>query len=443
MGRRSHTRALNVWMNGILVGEWRVLRNGVMEFQYVETWLNDRVARRPLSLSLPLPMEDTPLRGPAVANYFDNLLPDSEAIRRRLQSRFHTESQDAFDLLAAIGRDCVGAVQLLPLGEEPAAVTKTQVVPLNDDEVERKLVQAVTQMGFAGQDDDDDFRILIAGAQEKTAFTWHQGSWCRPLGATPTTHIFKLPLGLVGGARQADMRTSVENEWLCSRLLEQFGIPVPKSEVHVFGKQKALVVERFDRRYVPEQDYWLRIPQEDFCQVTGAPSSAKYEHDGGPGMRVIARLLQGSLNSEADLDTFMRTQILFWLLAATDGHAKNFSITLLPEGRFRLTPIYDVLSVWPIVGVGLNKLDYQKQRLAMAWSGDKNRHYRLRDIQRRHLIATAKQCGYGERIESTLQTLAEQTPKAILAVSRQLPVDFPQDVFESITSGLQMMSGKL
>ena len=196
MGRRSHTRALNVWMNGILVGEWRVLRDGAMELQYAETWLNDRVARRPLSLSLPLPMEDTPLRGPAVASYFDNLLPDSEAIRRRLQSRFHTESQGAFDLLAAIGRDCVGAVQLLPLGEEPAAVTKTQVVPLNGDEVERKLVQAVTPMGFAAQDDDDDFRISIAGAQEKTAFTWHQGSWCRALGATPTTHIFKLPLGI-------------------------------------------------------------------------------------------------------------------------------------------------------------------------------------------------------------------------------------------------------
>ena len=135
-------------------------------------------------------------------------------------------------------------------------VTQTQVLPLNDDEVEQKLLQAVTPMGFAGQEDDDAFRISIAGAQEKTAFTWHQGSWCRPLGATPTTHIFKLPLGLVGGARQADMRTSAENEWLCSRLLEQFGIPVPKSEVHVFGKQKALVVERFDRRYVPEQGYW-------------------------------------------------------------------------------------------------------------------------------------------------------------------------------------------
>ncbi len=442
MGRPSHTRALNVWMNGLLVGQWRALRNGVMEFQYAQTWVDNRVARRPLSLSLPLPIEDTPLRGDSVANYFDNLLPDSEPIRRRLQSRFHTGSQDAFDLLAEIGRDCVGAVQLLPVDVEPVGVTQIQVVPLSDAEVEQSLLQAVTPMGIAGQENDDDFRISIAGAQEKTAFTWHQGSWCRPLGATPTTHIFKLPLGLVGGAR-ADMRTSVENEWLCARLLEQFGIPVPKSEIQVFGEQKVLVVERFDRRYVSEQGYWLRIPQEDFCQVTGAPSSHKYERDGGPGMKEIARLLQGSENPDEDLDIFIRTQILFWMLAATDGHAKNFSIALQAGGRFRLTPIYDVLSVWPIVGTGPNKLDYQKQRMAMAWSGDKNRHYRLRDVQRRHLVTTAKNCGYGAHIENTLQELVAQTPKAIEAVSMQLLANFPQDVFESITGGLRTMASKL
>jgi serine/threonine-protein kinase HipA len=429
-------------MNGILVGQWRVMRNGVTEFQYDQTWLDNRVARRPLSLSLPLPMENAPLRGPAVANYFDNLLPDSAPIRRRLQSRFHTGSQDAFDLLAAIGRDCVGAVQLLPPDEEPLGVKTTQVVPLTDAEVERGLLQAVTPGGFAGQHDDDEFRISIAGAQEKTAFTWNQGRWCRPLGATPTTHIFKLPLGLVG-ARQADMRTSVENEWLCSKLLEQFGIPVPKSEVAVFGQQKVLIVERFDRRYVAEQDYWLRIPQEDFCQVTGMPSSAKYERDGGPGIQVIARMLQGAEKPEADLDTFMRTQILFWMLAATDGHAKNFSISLLAGGQFRLTPIYDVLSVWPIVGKGPNSLDFQKQRMAMAWEGEENRHYRLRDVQRRHLVATAKRCGYGAQIENTLLALAGQTAKAIEAVSKQLPANFPMDVFETISAGLQKMSARL
>jgi len=140
MGRRSHTRILYAWMNGLLVGEWRILRNNVMEFQYEQSWLANREARRPLSLSLPLPVENAPLRGPAVEYYFDNLLPDSDPIRRRLQSRFHTESQGAFDLLADIGRDCVGALQLLPSGVVPTGVTEIHARPLTDTEIEQSLL---------------------------------------------------------------------------------------------------------------------------------------------------------------------------------------------------------------------------------------------------------------------------------------------------------------
>ena len=137
MGRRSHTRVLYAWMNGLLVGEWRILRNNVMEFQYDQSWLDNRDTRRPLSLSLPLPVEYSPLRGPVVEHYFDNLLPDSEPIRRRLLSRFHTESQGAFDLLAAIGRDCVGALQLLPNEVVPTGINEIQARPLSDAEILR------------------------------------------------------------------------------------------------------------------------------------------------------------------------------------------------------------------------------------------------------------------------------------------------------------------
>ena len=57
--------------------------------------------------------------------------------------------------------------------------------------------------------DTDNLRISLAGAQEKTALLWHNGGWMRPHGSTPTTHILKLPLGLVGH-RRADLRASVE-----------------------------------------------------------------------------------------------------------------------------------------------------------------------------------------------------------------------------------------
>ena len=40
-----------------------------------------------------------------------------------------------------------------------------------------------------------------------------------------------------------------------------------------------------------------------------------------------------------------KAQIVFYLLAATDGHAKNFSITHLPNNKYKLTPLYDALFI--------------------------------------------------------------------------------------------------
>lgn len=444
MGRRSRSRTLNAWINGLLVGQWVIPAVGSMEFRYDSGWIASPQGR-PLSLSLPINFDSRPLKGAEVGYYFDNLLPDSEPIRRRLQTRFHTGSQDAFDLLEAIGRDCVGAVQLLPEGKTPEDVFSVQVEPLDDSQVERRLVSAIAPSGPLGKSsagEEEDFRISIAGAQEKTAFTWYKGRWCRPLGATPTTHIFKLPLGLVG-ARQADMQTSIENEWLCAQVLRAFGLPVANCDIGHFGARKVLIVERFDRRLAGDGSYWLRLPQEDFCQALGRPSSAKYETDGGPGAVDISRLLATSENAAEDIGTFLRSQLIYWMLAATDGHAKNFSIHLLPQGRYRLTPLYDVLSVWPIVGSGPNQLDYEKLTLAMALRG-KNKHYGLATIQRRHFIETARKCGYGEQaMAAAMEEILAMAPRVIDEVGRKLPAGFPLQVFDSIAAGLRQMARRL
>ena len=386
-------------------------------------------------------LDNLPLKGETVGFYFDNLLPDSEHIRRRLQSRFHTQSRDAFDLLQAIGRDCVGAVQLLPENAMPEEIFSIHAEPLDEAGVAGLLTATVASSPIHGSGDEDEFRISIAGAQEKTALTWHDNRWCRPIGSTPTTHIFKLPLGLVGH-RQADMRTSVENEWLCAELLRAYGLPVARCEIQRFAEQKALVVQRFDRKLAASGQYWLRLPQEDFCQATGTPGSAKYESEGGPGLIDIARILHGSEARDEDLATLLRAQLLFWMLAATDGHAKNFSLHLLAGGRYRLTPLYDVLSAWPVTGGGPNHLDSSKLRLAMALRG-KNTHYRIKDMQRRHFNATAQQCGFGQDMEGIIEEVLSETPGVIEQVGAKLPAGFPEDIFEAITQGLIQSAERL
>lgn len=440
MGRRAHSRTLNVWVNGLLVGQWHIPTRGPMEFQYEPSWVTSEEAR-PLSLSLPINFDNRPLRGEKVGFYFDNLLPDSEPIRKRIQSKFRTQSTEAFQLLEAIGRDCVGAVQILREDKIPEDVFSIDVEPLDEEGVEKMLVAAITGSPHFGGIDDDDFRISIAGAQEKTALTWHAGRWCKPHKATPTTHIFKLPLGLVGH-RQADMRTSVENEWLCAQILREYGLDIAQCAIQQFGSQKVLVVERFDRKLATSGQYWLRLPQEDFCQATGTSGSLKYEVDGGPGLIKIAHILHNSEARDKDIETLLRAQLLFWMLAATDGHAKNFSLYLLAGGRYRLTPLYDVLSTWPVVGTGSNHLDYKKLKLAMAVRG-KNNHYLLGEIQRRHFNTTAHKCGLGQDMEAVIADVLTRTPTVIQNIGARLPSEFPGDVFDSIISGLQQSAKRL
>ncbi|MCW4456137.1 type II toxin-antitoxin system HipA family toxin [Flavobacterium sp. MXW15] len=425
---------LQVWMNGVEVASWEEGPHTTSRLTYLPSWLESPLPR-PLSLSLPLLPAGESHRGQVVADYFDNLLPDNDSIRNRIRDRFGTRSTGTFDLLQAIGRDCVGAVQLLPKGVVPDDVHSIRYRALTDAEV-ADLLRGVTATPMPGTTArrTEEFRISIAGAQEKTGLLRHRGQWCIPAGSTPSTHIFKLPLGLVGNMR-ADMHQSVENEWLCMQLLGAFGIPVANTSMGRFEDQRALIVERFDRRLARDGRWWLRLPQEDMCQVFGLPASKKYESDGGPGIVRIMELLRQSERTE-DRAIFFKTQLLFWMLAATDGHAKNFSLHIEPAGRFRLTPIYDVLSVYPILGRGPQQLSPFSAQLAMSVLG-KNRHRRLQRIRRRHWNETARICGIAAGAEPWIGELLDKVEPAIASVQPTLPPDFPDHVAESIFTGLR------
>ena len=430
---------LCVWMNGEAVASWQETTQG-SRLTYLPSWLASPRAR-PLSLSLPLLPSGEDHRGHVVSDYFDNLLPDNAEIRNRIRDRFRLRSAGTFELLREIGRDCVGAVQLLPNERIPDDVHEIQSSPLNEAQV-ADVLRRVTARPLPGQpaDDDGEFRISIAGAQEKTGLLRHDGQWCLPIGSTPSTHIFKLPLGLVGNMR-ADMQRSVENEWLCMQLLGAFGIPVANTAMETFDGQRVLIVERFDRRLSRDGMWWLRLPQEDMCQVFGIPPSRKYESDGGPGIVQIMDVLRQSLEPR-DRATFFKTQLLFWMLAATDGHAKNFSVHIEQGGRFRLTPIYDVLSVYPILGRGPGQLDPHNAALAMSVNG-KNRHRHISEIRRRHWNATARACGITEGAEPWIAELLGRVEPVIAQVQARLPAGYPDEVSAPIFQGLRRAAQRL
>ena len=427
------TTALNAWMNGELVGTWTVERS-THAFTYTTSWIASPKARS-LSLSLPI-TASRQVRGEAVAHYFDNLLPDNDRIRDRLSRRFRTKGTDAFSLLEAIGRDCVGAVQLLPLNTEPVGWDRIDGEPLRNKQIEAILraVPADTGPG-APQPDDDLFRISIAGAQEKTAFTRVKGRWYRPHAATPTTHIFKLPLGLVGGSRRVDLSDSVQNEWVCAQIVSQLGLPVAPTTMARFGDEEVLIVERFDRAWMDGGTWIARLPQEDFCQALGVPPRRKYEVDGGPSMAKCLQLLSGSADPQQDTLAFQLTQLAFWLMAATDGHAKNYSIFLQPGDSYVMTPLYDILSMWPYFGVGPNRFARKQAGLAMALRA-KNAHRKLETIQPRHWHALAMKHG-GPAVWNAMQALVARVEPALAAVESGLSAGFPGRTWKAISAGMR------
>lgn len=426
MARRRTYEPLRVHLNNRLVGFLNKETSGGIDFQYDQGWLEWEHA---LPISLSLPLRETTFRGEPVIAVFDNLLPDSDALRRRVAEKVGARGTDAFSMLTAIGHDCVGALQFIA-GDDDAfdAIGTINGEAIDETAVDR-LLRGLAQAPL-GLSRDDDFRISIAGAQEKTALLWHEGKWLKPHGTTATTHIFKTQIGELPNG--IDLSSSVENEYYCLKFLEAFGLPVNKAEIKLFGETKALVIERFDRRWTTDGRL-LRLPQEDCCQALSVPPTLKYQSDGGPGMVAILDLLKASDTPAEDQAAFIKAQILFWLLGGTDGHAKNFSVFLGRGGTFHLTPFYDVLTAQP----SLDNHQVQRKQMKLAMSVGDSRHYRIDQIHARHFIQTGAEAGLSKSVvPDAIEEIAVRASDALATLEQSLPKDFPSFIHESVSAAV-------
>jgi serine/threonine-protein kinase HipA len=435
---KTHPR-LSVYQNGEIVGYFSKQPSGAVEFIYANEWLSNERAY-PVSMSLPL-REDA-FKGAPVVAVFENLLPDSEGLRSRVAEKVGAEGTDAYSLLAQIGRDCVGALQFLP---EDADVNFSDLQAIHgevvDDEEIERILKTLAQSPL-GLDREHDFRISVAGAQEKTALLLHKGQWLRPSGPTATTHIFKTQIGQLEGINLSD---SIENEFYGLTVMAAFGLPVNKAYIKTFGDTKSLVIERFDRAWTKD-GILFRLPQEDFCQALSIPPSRKYQsghrpsNEKQPSMTEILNLLKGSNRPAEDQKAFLKAQIIFWLIGATDGHAKNFSIYLGTGGQFRMTPFYDVLTVQPY----FDALQLRNKEMKMAMSVGDNNHYRISEIQGRHFIQTARQAGLPDYIaKDALAEISGSAEKAVQLIEEKLPPDFPEKIHASVMQSMKARLEKL
>ncbi|AWZ01967.1 serine/threonine-protein kinase HipA [Rhodobiaceae bacterium] len=419
---------LHVVLNGRNVGILERASSGAISFVYSEDWLDWRNAF-PISLSLKLRRQK--YIGAPVAAVFENLLPDNDVIRKRLAERTGAINTDAFSLLSKIGRDCVGALQFVPIDEPIEEVGYIRGNELNNAEIAQLLRELRTNPLGITMGDDRDFRISIAGAQEKTALLFSDGLWQEPIGATATTHILKPRIGKLPNG--LDMTESVENEHFCMRLCSALGLPVAQTEILDFEDIRVLSVERFDRSWTKDGRL-LRLPQEDFCQALSVPPAQKYNSEGGPGIVECLRLLKTSDRPDEDQRLFLKSQIVFWMMAATDGHAKNFSVFLRPGGRFRMTPLYDVLSAQPNYVAG--ELRRRDLKLAMA-AGD-SRYYALSRIHPRHFAQSAKAAALSTNLAIEIyEEIQLSLDGALQETIRSMPDGFPVRLAEAIGLGMR------
>ena len=422
---RAVGRTLRLFENGRRLGTLTRTPSG-LTLGYDTEWLAWKGAT-PVSLSLPL--DPAGHRGAPVFRFLDNLLPDSEGVRARLAARVDAPDTHPYTLLAHIGRCSAGALTFVPEGEDPGPPGAVLGEPVS----EAQVASLISELDRRPLGVGPRFRISLAGAQRKTALLLSDGVWQLPRGFTPTTHILKPQIGSLIGV---DFSRSVENEFLCLSLASAFGLDVAPARIADFGEVRVLVVERFDRRWA-DDGRLLRVPHEDLAQALGVPSGRKYEMDGGPGMIRLLKLLEGSVVPEADRRSFLRAQIVFWLLAAIDGHAKNYSLRLLPGSRFRLAPLYDIVSVQPALASGELPADEAMMSLAVGDAG-------LRVVERiepRHFVETARAAGVPARVvRSLFAELIETRARAFEAVREGLPDDFPHAmevaIFDAITARL-------
>lgn len=428
------SKRLNVLISDDLVGHVERKADGKLIFRYLDAW-REGGKQIPLSLKMPLAAGEYPDK--IISRWMWNLLPDNEQVLERWARQFQCSPRNVFALLENVGEDCAGAVQFLT-DERLANPPQNKVRWLAETEIEERLA-ALRQDAAAGRKREDHGQFSLAGAQAKTAYLYDEvtRSWGIPEGRLPTTHILKPPIPTFAGHS--------ENEVFCLRLAQEAGMSAANAKIIMFGVEKAIVIERYDR--FVEQGEFYRIHQEDMCQALAVHPSDKYENQGGPGIvKIMNEVLSRSAAPRVDKARFVQAAIFNFLIGGTDAHGKNFSMLIGEFGEALMAPLYDISSILPHLKAGEVDADPRDIKMAMR-VGDK---YLMSDIYPRHWERLAQACDFDPDYTMALlrhhiATLPEQA-SAVAQGCRRDGLDHPVldqlvDLIAQRTDGLREFYG--
>jgi serine/threonine-protein kinase HipA len=322
---------LVAWLHGTPVA----VLTSAAEFRIRLEWRAEGIERwglgsPALSVGLPIgtPVGPRDMRG---LDFFENMLPEGPALAR-MAALAGVRPVDTYGILAAFGRDCAGAVTLLPDGEPPGAAGGgyTPLIPAGL----RQLINSLDAVPL-GAAPERGFRPSLPGFQRKALLgRAADGTWQLPYGDAPSTWILK-PDG---------PHPMAANEATCLRLAAACGLDAAQAELLDVAGLPVLAVRRYDRREAPDGALPVRLHQEDGCQAAAVPPGMKYEEQGGPALRDLAGLLR-NYGDPADVTRLLRRTTFNMAVGNADAHAKNFSVLHDTDSpAITLAPLYDVLS---------------------------------------------------------------------------------------------------
>jgi serine/threonine-protein kinase HipA len=395
-------RELRVYLDGTPAGTLTQSSQGRLGFVYDETYVG---ALEPTPLSLSIPIHANRHRDKAIRMYLEGLLPDSEGVRQRWGRQYHVSPNNPFGLLAHVGRDAAGAVQILPPDVDAAdARSRSGDIQWLSETDLADLVEDVA----AHQTDWDPGRFAgrwsLPGAQPKVALFRDpvSGQFGIPRDSTPTTVILKPAI--------APYAQHHINEALCLRAAREAGLLAAECEVRQIGDTQVFVSTRYDRLH--DETGWRRVHQEDMCQSLSVHPSLKYQSDGGPGVGDIADLLSRLPIEDRDVNAerFFKALAYNVLIGATDAHAKNYSLVLIGS-RAQVSPMYDVASAAPYD---------QHERLRSSMKiGD---HWKMLDVTNSDWRNVGRRLGIpGDEGVAWVAELRAELPGAFERAVRSLP----------------------
>lgn len=332
---------LNVYLYENLTGLLR-LNSGSMAYSYLDS------ANMPLSFSMPLSKKN--YTNKACEAYFGGLLPEGKNTLKQIAKIVGASSDSTFSMIEKIGNECAGAVTITEANTKPDGrmVFELKGRRLSEKELSRMLSDLPSRPLFT----TGEFRLSLAGAQEKGALCKIDGRLCIPDPGIPTTHILKPSI------KHKNTPGSVENEYFCMTLARMIGLKTAFVKIEKAGSENYLLVTRYDRVKINEKNpnnEISRVHQEDFCQALGILSHKKYEVDGGPSLANCFQLIDKLTYPAQDKIELLKRVIFNFIVGNADCHAKNFSILHFYDKTFALAPFYDVLStaVYPSISTKL------------------------------------------------------------------------------------------